>query len=271
VLKHVARYFADDGKAVVVAMDHGMGGPVEGFRNPRETLAKVLASEPDGILANPNLIRYFRKELEKSPKAKVAVRVDACFTSTQPGGRSEEEFQLMFCDIEECIELGADAIATLLIFGRENPDVVRENIEYLARISKDAHHYHIPLIVEVPLWGKLVPESKEERDLFMENGCRIAFELGADIIKAPCLNSREAFRRLNSELPIPVLILGGEKMDSEQDVFAGVKDAMDDGAKGVIIGRNIWQHKHPDRMVNALKGIVHENVPVAKAMEIIEG
>jgi DhnA family fructose-bisphosphate aldolase class Ia len=265
----INNYLPDDGKAVMVAMDHGIEGIFKGFEKPGQTLSSVLKGDPDGILVTPNFARNFKDKLTEKPNLSVTLRVDIIATSTLPGVDGEEEIQLLFSDLEECVKVGANAIITLLIYGRKNPQLIEENIRYLAELSKKTHHYGIPLVVEVPFWGKLVPDDKEERGKFLNNACRIAFELGADIIKAPYLSERQAFRELTDNLPIPVLILGGENMENKKDLFEMVKNSIEDGAKGLYFGRNIWQFKEPNKMIEAFKAIVHDEVSVNRAMEII--
>jgi DhnA family fructose-bisphosphate aldolase class Ia len=266
-----SRLLSADGNAVVVAMDHGMEGVPKGFENPRETLLKVLEGEPDGILCTPNLARTFAAEIASKPNVKVVARVDFLATSVIAGIDGSEEIQLLISDAEECMEIGADAAATFLLYGRKNPAVVAENIRYLSELSRETHRRNLPLVTEVPFWGKAVPENESERAALLEHACRIAWEVGSDIIKAPYLEDRDAFRRITSNLPAPILVLGGVKTDKVEEAFTLVAKAMEDGARGVFFGRNIWQHEYPDRMVTAMKAIIHEGATVDEATRIVDG
>jgi DhnA family fructose-bisphosphate aldolase class Ia len=105
----------------------------------------------------------------------------------------------------------------------------------------------------------------------LENAYRIAFEIGADILKVPYLEDRPAFARMMRNLPIPALILGGGKMETEMDIFKVAKEACEDGARGILFGRNIWQHENPSGMITALHGIVHGKSSIAQALACISG
>jgi len=104
----------------------------------------------------------------------------------------------------------------------------------------------------------------------IRHACRIAFELGADVLKAPYPGKQADFARLVEDSPIPVLILGGPKMNTVREVLQMVKDATDAGGRGVFFGRNVWAHEHPDRIINALKAIVHNRASVDQAMAVLE-
>ncbi|MEA2021493.1 MAG: hypothetical protein U9N08_03365 [Candidatus Caldatribacteriota bacterium] len=158
-------------------------------------------------------------------------------------------------------------MVTLLIFGRENPEVIKDNIKYIAALSKITHHYHIPLVVEVPFWGKLCPKESQEKSKFLENACKIDFEMGADIIKAPYLQDRRAFKDLASNLPIPILILGGEKMNTNEEILVTVQNSLEDGGRGIYFGRNIWQNEDPVLMIKTLYKIIHGGSSIKEALK----
>jgi DhnA family fructose-bisphosphate aldolase class Ia len=268
--KMLENFFAMDGKLSVVAMDHGVLGAPDGFKNPAVTLAKVMAGDPDGILCTPNFARRFQEQFIARPKVKLIIRLDLPGTSTIPGESGTEEYLVKFSDVVEAVSLGADAVVTHLIFARENYAVLKSNMEYLGEVSRQSHQNNIPHIMEITLWGKKAPQVGKAQHDFLENACRIGFELGADIIKAPYLGERETFVTFTSNLPVPVLILGGLKMNTETEVLNLVKNAMDDGAKGIFIGRNIWQHQYPDRMIRALSGIIHQGISAQQALNILK-
>ena len=262
------KILGQDGKAMIVAMDHGILGAPKGFKNPKETLEKVLAGSPDGILITPNFARMFQDQLNANPKLKLVIRLDIMATSTLAGVEGDQELQLAFSDVEEALEVGADAAVTLFIYGRKDKSVLLENMKYLSKVSKQTHKNNIPHVMEVPFWGKEVPQDEDEQAALLENACRVAFELGADIVKTPYLKNRKIFKEITSGLPIPVLILGGSKI-SEKDSFQLVESAIEDGAKGVFFGRNIWQHSNPSIIIKAFNQLVHKGVSVEEALKIL--
>lgn len=257
------------GNAVVVAMDHGILGVPKGFENPEVTLDKILGAKPDGLLIGRNFAHKFQGALRKYPELKIVITVDFLAFSTIPGIEGQEEIQGQLFDLEDVKDLNADAVKALLIFGRKDPKVLERNMKYVADLSKKTQKYGIPLVVEPVLWGEKIEESRKSDPQLIGHACRIAFELGADIIKAPYPGNQETFAKMVKNSPIPMLILGGSQMDTSEDILRAVKEATEAGARGVFFGRNIWQHKVPERMVSAIKKIVHKNGSVAEALKLI--
>ncbi len=260
------------GNALIVAMDHGLLGVQEGFERPKQTLKQVLEGSPDGIMITPNFARHFHDDILSRPsKLKIIIRVDFVATSTLPGVTANLEIQTPFSNVEEAKELGADAVATFLIFGREDPSIFLRNIAYLGILSKETHKYDIPLVIETVLWGnKIIASGKETDAHLLKHACRIAFELGADIIKMPYPGDREEFSEIVESCPVPIMILGGPKTRLTEGMFRTVKDAMSSGAKGIFFGRNIWQRKNPASIIQALKYIIHEGGSVEDAIKIMD-
>jgi DhnA family fructose-bisphosphate aldolase class Ia len=122
----------------------------------------------------------------------------------------------------------------------------------------------MPLLVEtVPGGFEAGPEMRTPEKIAA--AARIGVEMGADFIKT--FFTTERFDVVTHNVPVPIVILGGEKAASERDLLESVKKAMDAGAKGVAIGRNIWQHAHPDRITAAIAAIVHGNATVEQALK----
>jgi DhnA family fructose-bisphosphate aldolase class Ia len=115
---------------------------------------------------------------------------------------------------------------------------------------------------------KLKSESDPEA---VSHAARIAAELGADLVKVTYTGSAASFRKVTSGCPIPVLIAGGEKAETDKEVFENVRGALDAGGSGVCIGRNVFQHRDPLSMMRAICAMVHDNATVAEAVKILGG
>ncbi len=260
------------GNAVIVAMDHGvLLGATEGFENPKATLDQVLSASPDGVLVGANFARRFQKELLNIPGLTVTIAGDLLVSSVIPGEYGSLEYQIQLHEVTELVRLKADAIKLLLIFGKQEPSSLANNMRYIARVADEAHLYGMPVVVEPLLQGAKIEKSRQLDPLLIQHACRIAFELGADVLKAPYPGDKKAFAKIVEDSPIPILILGGPKMETMSQVLQTVKDAMDVGARGVVFGRNIWAHERPDRVIAAIKAIVHKGVSVKEAMHLYEG
>jgi DhnA family fructose-bisphosphate aldolase class Ia len=95
-------------------------------------------------------------------------------------------------------------------------------------------------------------------------------ELGADVVKAdPCSNLNEYYRVVEAASPKPVLPRGGARV-SEKEILTRTFTLINQGVSGIVYGRNVFQHSHPQRMVRACKAIVHEGAGVAQALAILQ-
>ncbi len=95
-------------------------------------------------------------------------------------------------------------------------------------------------------------------------------ELGADIVKVSYTGSVDSFRKVVAGCPVPVVIAGGPKMSSDRDILEMVQGAIEAGGAGVSIGRNVFQHRDPSRMVGAISMLVHENSGVEEALSFLQ-
>jgi DhnA family fructose-bisphosphate aldolase class Ia len=115
------------------------------------------------------------------------------------------------------------------------------------------------------------PKIKDEFDVKnVKHAARVGAELGADIVKVPYTGSIESFAEVVRGCPVPVVIAGGPKMDSDEDIFKMVDGALKAGAAGLSIGRNAFQHKTPEKMVAALCKMVHEGTNIKQAVKILQ-
>jgi putative autoinducer-2 (AI-2) aldolase len=113
-----------------------------------------------------------------------------------------------------------------------------------------------------------VGKELEKRDArYLALACRIAAELGARVVKTYWC---EGFEKVVDGCPVPVVMAGGPKADSEREVFEFVHDGLQKGAIGVNLGRNIWRHPHPVAMIRALRSLIHENATVNEASELFK-
>jgi len=98
--------------------------------------------------------------------------------------------------------------------------------------------------------------------------CRIAAELGARVVKT--YYCEEGFDKVVDGCPVPVVIAGGPKTETQREVFDFVYDGMQKGAIGVNLGRNIWQSEHPVAAIRAIRAIIHENYTASEANDLYE-
>jgi DhnA family fructose-bisphosphate aldolase class Ia len=255
----------DSGNAVVVALDHGIGmGAVEGFENPTTTLEAVLAGEPDGVLVGPHFARHYTGMLAQS-ETDVLVTADFVSFSTLPGGSDDADLQTQVFGSDLLQAVDPEGVKAVLAFGRTDETTLRRNVEYVAKLAEELRGTGIPLIIEPVMWGQKVPDRLETEQGYVANASRIAWELGADVLKLPYTGNVETFQQIVESAPVPTMILGGPASDSITATLSDVAGAMDAGARGVIMGRSVWQTDDPKKMVTALREIVHGGVPAEEA------
>jgi DhnA family fructose-bisphosphate aldolase class Ia len=250
------------GNAVVVALDHGLSlGSPEGFETPEDTLDTVLRGNPDGVLVGPHFARHYRDRLEEAD-VEAVLTADVVTWSTSPGRDHGEDIWTPAFDLEFLQELDPAGIKAVLVFGRDDTETLRRNIEYTADLAEELRDTDVPLVVEPVMWGERIPEALEMDPAYVADALRMGWEFGADVLKAPYTGSVESFEPIVSNAPVPVMVLGGPVSGSTRSVLESVEGAMDAGARGLMIGRTIWKSDDPARTVGALAEIVHKDASV---------
>lgn len=249
------------GNANIVAMDHALATYVfPEFKNPGATLERVLEGRPDGVLLSPMLIYHFAGLFAKYPEVKAIATLDSLILPELCG-------PVPAFDLDTAVGLGAKGVKALLIFGQKDPSMYLENVRSVARLAEQARKRNVPFMVEATLWGPEIPEERKRDPELINHACRIAFELGADIIKTEYTGDERSFRDITASYSVPIMVLGGSKTGLE-DLFRRVREAMAAGARGVVIGRNVFQQESPAKLVKALNGIVNEGMAVGEALKI---
>jgi fructose-bisphosphate aldolase/2-amino-3,7-dideoxy-D-threo-hept-6-ulosonate synthase len=163
--------------------------------------------------------------------------------------------------VEETISLGADAVSVHVNVGAANESEQLKNLGDTAEICAS---WGMPLFAMMYPRG---PKIKNQHDpTLVAHAARVGAELGADIIKTVYTGDIKSFGKIIRGCPVPIVIAGGPKMATDRDVLQMASEAMEAGAIGISIGRNIFQHRNPTAMTRALVQIVHENTTVDKAM-----
>jgi len=254
-----------DGKAVIFAFDHGVEhGPSDfppEFVNPRVIIEKVVSAGVDAIMMLPGMARLTHDVW----MGKVALIVKI---TSKTNLRPEESrlVQSVFGFVEDAIALGADAVAATVYWGSPYEDVM---LERWFAIRNAADSLGLPCLQLAYPRG---PHIKNIYDVeIVRYGARAAAESGADLIKTYYTGSKETFAEVvKAASGIPVLMSGGPRVEKAIDFLKVVKNVMDAGAKGVVVGRNIFQHKNPKGMAKAIMAIVHEGKEPSDVIKYVE-
>jgi DhnA family fructose-bisphosphate aldolase class Ia len=254
-LNHI---FRRSGRALIVAMDHGLlDGPCPGLEDPAETIEKIVAGGADAVLTSYGVARRFAREL--APVGLI-LRLDGGATSL---GRLDGPTNLLY-RVEDALRLGADAVA---LNGFPGAPHEAASLENLASAIRQAHPWGMAVMAEMVPGGFDSPPEWRTMDK-IALAVRVAAELGADFVKTPY---SAGFVDVTSTCYVPVVILGGAKRGNERGMLADIKAAIEAGAVGVAIGRNIFQAGDPAAMTAAVAAIIHQDASVDEAMALLEG
>ena len=256
--RRLSRIFADDGRTVIVALDHGLiDGPCEGFERPGDTITAVVDGGADAILTSFGIAESFTAELSR---VGLILRSDGASTNL---GSPSTGSAGQFFGPEDAIRLGADALVVTALPGSDKED---ETLANLAHTTAEAHRWGLPVMGEmVPGGFNSGADLRNAESIAL--AARLGAELGADFIKAPYC---ENYGRVTSSTFAPVVILGGAK-DGEESMLTRIRQSLDDGGRGVAIGRNVFQCDDPTAMTRAIVAVVHDDASVADALAIIRG
>ncbi len=246
------------GKTVIVPMDHGTTvGPIAGIINMKDAIGKVAEGGANAIVEHKGLVEKGHRREGKD--IGLIIHLSAS-TSLSPFPNAKT----LVCTVEEAIKLGADAISIHVNLGNGDE---KEMLNDFGRVSYEARTWGIPLLAMIYPRGEKI---KDEYDVgVIKHAARVGDEMGADIVKVSYTGSPETFREVVEGCSIPVVIAGGAKMDSDRDIIEMVKGSIDAGGAGVSIGRNIFQHRNPTKIVQAISAVVHGNASVEDALKIL--
>ncbi|NOY08541.1 MAG: fructose-bisphosphate aldolase [Spirochaetes bacterium] len=247
------------GRSVIVAIDHGgIAGPITGIEKPKQVLKECMDGGADAILTTRGFVKAAADNWARGTS--LILRLTGGFTTL--GGKFEEE---LVSSVESALMYNSSGVAVTVKFGHLREG---EFIKQASLIADSCERWGMPLMVEAMAKGNSVKQSNDPAGIKI--AARAAQEIGADIIKTYYTGSKETFSEVTAGCPVPVLILGGQKTSDTAVIFQEVHDAIQAGAEGIAIGRNIWQHGNTRKMVEAMCGIVHEDWSVEKAIEFIK-
>ena len=247
----LAQVIKEDGHCFFMPIDHGyFQGPTSCLERPGETIEPLLPYY-DALFVTRGVLRAVINPANTKP---IILRVS--------GGTSMIGKDLanegITTSIEEIIRLNVQAVGVSVFIGSEYE---QQTLMNLSKLVNECEDYGIPVMAVTAVGREL--EKRDARYLGL--CCRIAAELGARIVKTYWC---EDFDKVVKGCPVPVVIAGGPKCETEKQVFEFVYDGMQKGAIGVNLGRNVWQSPQPVAMARALQAIIHEKANVKKACDV---
>jgi DhnA family fructose-bisphosphate aldolase class Ia len=255
---------AADGKALIVAMDHGRThGVIAGLENPGRVIDAAVAGGADGVMTTFGVVKRYRDHL--IGRIPTILRLDGGPTLYREDWLAYTEWTLMH-SVEDALNLGVDAVVLMAFIGIP---VEMETLRIVAKVAGECLQAKLPLVVEaLPGKSARIPDDKAAD--VMASAARLGFEHGADLIKTYYTGTPEGFRQVVENCPVPVLIAGGPRMNTVADTLDVVEGALQAGASGLVFGRNIWQHHNPSALLRALRRMVHEQATAGEALAEVE-
>jgi DhnA family fructose-bisphosphate aldolase class Ia len=141
-------------------------------------------------------------------------------------------------------------------------------LDHLGEVSRQCQEWGLPLLAMIYTRGPKI--ENEYAVKYLKHAARVGAEIGADIVKVNYPGSPQEFEEVTGGCPVPVVIAGGEKMESDMDILNMVEGAMKAGGAGVSIGRNVFQHANPRRIIAAISAVVHEKVAAKEAAKLLK-
>lgn len=248
------------GRTVIVPMDHGVSiGPVPGIENMTETIDEVASGGANAVIMHKGMVgtghRGYGRDIG------LIIHLSAS-TSLGP----DPDHKVLVTTVEKAVRIGADAVSVHVNVGSE---MEPEMLEILGITSEVCDEWGMPLIAMMYPRGEKI-ENEHNVDV-VKLSARAGAELGADIIKTNYTGDPDTFSEVVNGCPVPVVIAGGPKVETNEELLEMVKNAVNVGGAGVAIGRNIFQAESPRKTTRAIAEIVHNNMDVEEALKIIEG
>ncbi len=240
-----------DGRAVMLAVDHGYFlGPTERLEVPKTTIRPLL-KYCDSLMVTRGVLRT---SVEASYPVPIVLRVSGG-PSVIGEDLSNEEITV---SIQDAIRVNASALAMSIFVGSKNE---KQTIVNLGNLVNEAEGYGIPVLAVTAVGKEMARDTR-----YLSLACRIAAEQGAHIVKTYYCKD---FEKVVNSCPVPIIIAGGKKIP-EREALELTYNAIQAGAVGVDMGRNIWQSDNPVPMIRAVRAIVHGHANVDQAYDIFE-
>ena len=243
-------------RTVIIPLDHGVTiGPVFGLEDMKNVVNQVAEGGANAVLEHKGIIRSGYRGFGKDIGLILHLSASTLL-SPDPNDK------VQVAEVEEAIRLGADAVSLHVNVGSETEN---DQLITLGKTSKLCEEWGMPLLAMMYPRGPKISDPFDPE--IVKHVARIGAELGADIIKTNYTGDPESFAEVVKGCPVPVVIAGGPKTNSDEEFCEMVYGSIKAGGAGVAIGRNVFQHKNPAKIVRVLCGIVHENLGPKEALK----
>lgn len=247
------------GRTVIAPMDHGVSnGPMKGIIDMDKTVESISQGGADAILMHKGIVEQGHRGYGKD--IGLIVHLSAS-TSLAPNPNNK----VIVTSVEKAIQLGADAVSVHVNLGSETES---EMLQELGEISETCSYWGIPLLAMMYPRGQKV-ENEHDVEL-VKHAARVGSELGVDIVKTNYTGDPDSFKEVVEGALVPVVIAGGPKVDTDEELLQMVKDSIEVGGAGVAFGRNLFQAENPGKITKAISEVVHNDLEVNEALKFLK-
>ena len=247
------------GRTVIAPMDHGVSnGPMKGIIDIDKTVESISQGGADAILMHKGIVEQGHRGYGKD--IGLIVHLSAS-TSLAPNPNNK----VIVTSVEKAIQLGADAVSVHVNLGSETES---EMLQELGEISETCSYWGIPLLAMMYPRGLKV-EIEHDVEL-VKHAARVGSELGVDIVKTNYTGDPDSFKEVVEGALVPVVIAGGPKVDTDEELLQMVKDSIEVGGAGVAFGRNLFQAENPGKITKAISEVVHNDLEVNEALKFLK-
>ena len=245
-----------NGKMLCIPMDHGISnGPITGLEDPTQITYKCENSGLTSIIINKGILKQF----PRSTKVGVLMHLSGSTVLSPYPNR-----KMLTGTVKEAVSMGADGISLHINIGsKEEPEMISQ----LGMTASECHKWGMPLLAMMYPRGENIKNPHDPQ--VVAHVARIGAECGADIVKTLYTGDPDSFAKVVKGTPVPIVIAGGPKAHTDMDILKMTEEAVTAGAAGVTYGRNIFAHKTPERMVEALAGIIFNKESAEEAVKKI--
>lgn len=237
-------------------MDHGLTvGTIKGLENLADMVDNIALGGANAVLMHSGMVGAGHRQYGKD--IGLIIHLSGA-TNLSP----DPNRKVLVCTVERALKMGADGVSIHINIGAdEEPEMLQD----AHRVVESSREWGLPLIAMMYPRGKKI---KDENDPEVVNiAVRAGAELGADIVKTNYTGDIDSFKYIVKSVHVPVIIAGGPKTDTIQDLLQLVYDSIQAGGKGVAFGRNVFQAEDPTKIVKALSKIVHHNYTVGEVLK----
>ena len=246
-------------RTVIAPMDHGVSsGPIKGIVDMDKTIEEISKGGANAVLMHKGIVAQGHRGYGNDLGLIIHLYASTSLSS-------DTNKKATVTSVEKAIQLGADAVSVHVNIGSETePQMLQE----LGQISEICSQWGIPLLAMMYPRGQKITSETDVN--MVKHAARVGSELGVDIVKTNYTGDPSSFEEVVEGALVPVVIAGGPKVDTDEELLQMAKESVDVGGAGVAFGRNIFQAENPGKITKAITEVVHNNIEVEDALEILK-